>query len=139
MMAESIFSVCKLHINGIPHPLPAEVLDLLRKGAVLVDLRDPLETEIRAFGVEKIIYLSHTEFEEKWETLPADKPLILADSVGIWSKKEAQFLQSKGYQEVASLAGGIADWEKDGFPVNAGRYQPLNGPCPCMIKPHENK
>ncbi|MCX6251821.1 MAG: rhodanese-like domain-containing protein [Bacteroidetes bacterium] len=138
-MPDSIFTGCKLQINGIAHVLPGEVPDMLRQGAILVDLREELETEIRAFGVEAIVYLPHSEFDDRWESLPLDKPLILADSVGIWSKKAALFLKSKGYNQVASLAGGMADWQKDGFPVIAGKYQPLNGPCPCMIKPHEKK
>jgi rhodanese-related sulfurtransferase len=136
---KDIFNRCCLKIDGIAYPLPAEVKDLLEQGAVLVDLREELETEIRAFGVEGVIYLPHAEFDDKWMTLPLDSPLILADAVGIWSKKYAVLLRSKGYGHVASLAGGIADWEKDGYPMKAGKYQPLNGVCACMIKPRERK
>ncbi|MEI8004570.1 MAG: rhodanese-like domain-containing protein [Bacteroidota bacterium] len=133
------FENCSLKIDGIPYPLPKEVLELLGAGATMVDLREEFDTDIRAFGVENIIYLPHTEFEEKWESLPLDKPLILADAVGLWSRKYAVSLRAKGYENIASLAGGIADWEKDGFPMKAGKYQPLNGPCPCMIRPRERK
>lgn len=133
------FKNCRLQIDGISYPLPGEVPELLRHGAILVDLREELETEIRAFGVEQVIYLPHSEFEEKWDTLPPATPLILADAVGLWSKKYAVLLKTRGFEDVSSLAGGIADWEKDGFPVKAGKYQPLNGPCPCMIKPNKRK
>jgi len=135
----NLFQNCKLQINGICYVLPSEVLPLLQQGAVLVDLREELETDIKSFGVEPLIYLPHDQFDEKWETLPLEKPLILADSVGIWSKKAAATLQSKGYVEIASLAGGFNEWDKDGFPVKSGKCQPLNGPCLCMIKPHEKK
>jgi rhodanese-related sulfurtransferase len=134
-----IFDHCKLHIDGIPYPLPAEVGSLLNSGAVLVDLRETIETEIKAFSVENLLYLPHSEFEEKWSSLPVDKPLILADSVGIWSKKYAILMNSKGFTEVASLAGGFSGWLHDGMPVKPGRFAPLNGPCPCMIRPHERK
>jgi rhodanese-related sulfurtransferase len=136
---DGIFDSCKLKIDGLVYPLPGEVPVLLQRGAFLIDLREEIETEIRAFGVEHIIYLPHSEFEQRWESLPLDKPLIMADDVGIWSKKYALFLKSKGYGNISSLAGGIADWEKDGLPVKAGKYQPLNGPCPCMIVPREKK
>lgn len=135
----NLFQKCKLQIDGISYVLPSEVISLLQQGATLVDLREEMETEIKAFGIEQVVYLPHIDFEEKWGTLPLEKQLILADSVGIWSKKAAAFLHSKGYSQVASLAGGFTDWEKDGFPVKAGKYQPLNGPCLCMIKPHERK
>jgi hypothetical protein len=84
-----LFQNCKLQIDGISYVLPSEVISLLQQGATFVDLREELETEIKAFGIEKVVYLPHIEFEEKWETLPLEKPLILADSVGIWSKKAA--------------------------------------------------
>ena len=135
----NIFDSCLLKIEGISYPLPKEVPGLLQKGAMIVDLREELETEIKAFGVDQIVFLPHSEFEEKWMALPLDKPLILADAVGIWSKKYAVLLISKGYKNIASLAGGIADWEKDGFPMKAGKYEPLNGVCACMIKPKERK
>jgi len=135
----NLFQNCKLQIDGICYVLPSEVIPLLQQGAVLVDLREEVETDIKSFGVEQVIYLTHYEFDEKWKTLPLDKPLILSDSVGIWSKKAAVTLQSKGYLNVASLAGGFNEWDKDGFPVKTGNCRPLNGPCLCMIKPHEKK
>lgn len=135
---DNIFQNCKLQIDGIPYVLPSEMNALLKRGAIIVDLREELETDIKTFGIEKVVYLQHSEFDNNWSSLPLQKPMILADSVGIWSKKAATFLQSKGYQ-VASLAGGFTDWEKDGFPVKAGKCEELNGPCLCMIKPHERK
>jgi rhodanese-related sulfurtransferase len=133
------FNNCKLHISGIDYVLPSEALELLGKGACLVDLRTDFETEIKAFGLERVVYLPYEELEEKYELLSRKDPLILADSVGLHSKEALVFLKSKGFIHLASLAGGIAEWEKDGFPVSKGRYQPLNGPCPCMIKPRKNK
>jgi rhodanese-related sulfurtransferase len=138
-MTENIFDKCCLKIEGISYPLPREVPFLLQQGALIVDLREELETEIRAFGIERIIYLPHSEFEQRWETLPLDQPLILADAVGLWSKHFAIFLNLNGVKNVASLAGGIAEWEKDGMPMKPGKYKPLNGPCPCMIVPNERK
>ena len=136
---QSIFETCCLKIDGWAYPLPREVPNLLLLGAVMVDLREELETEIRAFGVENVIYLPHSEFEEKWTTLPLEQPMILADAVGLWSKQYAILLNAKGYENISSLAGGIADWEKDGLPMKSGKYQPLNGVCACMIRPKEKK
>jgi len=135
----NLFHNCKLQIDGIPYVLPSEAMNLIQQGAVLVDMREEVETDIKSFNVDSLIYLSHEYFDKNWNTLPLDKPLILSDSVGIWSKKAVSTLQALGYHDVASLAGGFNDWDKDGFPVKSGRCQPLNGPCLCMIKPHEKK
>lgn len=134
---DGFFQDCKLHISGVDYALPSEVPELLGKGAWLVDLRTEFETEIRAFGVERVIYLPYEELNEKFGILKPEDPLILADSVGLHSKEALVFLRTKGYKHLASLAGGIADWEKDGLPMRKGKYQPLNGPCPCMIRPKE--
>ncbi len=136
---ESFFSGCKLKIGQIVFVLPSEVPDLLRNGACIVDVRTELETEIKAFGAENVVYMPFDELDAKWVSLPLEKPLIFADAVGLHSKEAAEKMHSKGYCVVASLSGGIADWEKDGMPMKAGKYQELNGPCPCMIRPHERK
>jgi rhodanese-related sulfurtransferase len=135
----NLFHKCKLQIDGISYVLPSEVIPLLQKGAMLVDLRKEVETDIKSFDVDQVVFLAHEDFDKKWQTLPLEKPLILADSVGIWSKKDATTLKLKGYDQIASLAGGFNEWDKDGFPVKSGKCQPLNGPCLCMIKPHEKK
>jgi hydroxyacylglutathione hydrolase len=134
-----LFRNCKLQIDGIAYVLPSEAIPLIQQGAVLIDMREEVETDIKSFNLDYVIYLPHDRFEEKWESLPLDKPLILADSVGIWSKNAVITLKSKGFTDIASLAGGFNEWDKDGFPVKSGRCQPLNGPCLCMIKPHEKK
>jgi len=134
-----IFDSCKLQINGISYVLYGEVPELLHQGTILVDLREEIETLIKAFGIENVIYLPYSGFDTGWETLPLDKPLMFADSVGLHSKEAVISLKAKGYRNVASLAGGFAGWLQDSQPVKAGKYHPLNGPCPCMIKPHERK
>jgi hydroxyacylglutathione hydrolase len=136
---KNLFQNCRLQINGINYVLPSEVIPLLEQGAILVDLREEVETDIKSFDVKSLICLPHDQFDEKWKTLPLEKPLILADSVGLWSKTAVATLQANGYAEVASLAGGFNEWFRDGFPVKEGKCQPLNGPCLCMIKPHEKK
>ena len=133
------FATCKLHIAGIDYVLPSEALELLKRGACIVDLRTEFEIEIKAFGVDRVAFLPYEELEEKYELLSRETPLILADSVGLHSKEALLFLRSKSFVKMASLAGGIAEWEKDGLPMRKGKYQPLNGPCPCMIRPREGK
>lgn len=136
---DNIFNACKLQIDGISFVLSGEVPDLLTKGAILIDLREELETMIKAFGIKNIIYLPYSQFEQNWQSLPFEQPLLFADSVGLHSKEAVKILKSKGYQNLASLAGGFAGWQQDGQPVKAGKYHPLNGPCPCLIKSHERK
>ncbi len=136
-MKNSIFDCCKLHINGINYVCPVEVPELLAKGAQLVDIREDFEIFLKTFLVENIIYLPFKNLKEDHTSLSVDVPLIIADSVGLWSKEAVLFLQSKGYENIASLAGGIIDWERDGLPLKNDKGQQLNGPCLCMLKPQK--
>ncbi len=129
------FDHCKINLDGTAWVLPSEMPDLLGKGAMIVDIRNEIETMMRAFGVEEVYYLPYSELEERFSALPTDRPLVIADAVGLNSKKAVAFLKSKGYLFTAGLAGGIADWEKDGYPMKPDRYQTLEGPCLCMARP----
>jgi rhodanese-related sulfurtransferase len=136
---QGFFSQCKLQISGISYVLPAEVPGLLSRGAWMIDLRNEIEVMMKAIAVEKIMYLWYEELVNHYKDLPKDTPLILVDAVGLRSKDAVLFLREKGYRNVASLAGGIADWEKDGFPMKNDKNQQLNGPCLCMLRPPGKK
>jgi rhodanese-related sulfurtransferase len=134
----SIFDTCKIRINGIPFACPTEVPGLLMKGARLVDIREDFEISLREFSVGDIIYMPFQKIMDNPFVLPENIPLILADSAGLKSKEAVVFLRANGFTEVASLAGGIVEWERDNLPVKNDKGQQLNGPCLCMLRPKTN-
>lgn len=89
---------------------------------------------MKAFDVEGIIYCPPHDFKSNFENIPHDKPVV-ADAVGLRSRECVKIMLENGYRQVANMAGGIMDWEKDELPVliNPGRL--LNGPCLCMLRP----
>lgn len=124
-------------IGNIRHFSPAEAYDAAKRGAVTVDVRQDYESDFKAFDVENIIYVDHTEIERRYQELPKDEYLIIADSVGLHSKEVVEFLLSKGYTRLANLNGGIRDWERDGLPMIIDVSERLTGSCACMLKPRE--
>jgi rhodanese-related sulfurtransferase len=50
--------------------------------------------------------------------LPQEKHLIFADTVGLRSKEAVVLLKDKGFIRIANMAGGIVDWERDGFHIH---------------------
>ena len=42
-----------------------------------------------------------------------------------------------GYDNVANMAGGIVDWERDGLPINTDVNYRLSGSCMCQLKARE--
>jgi rhodanese-related sulfurtransferase len=125
--------------KGIHHLSAREAFDSILKGAVLVDIREEYHTNMKTFLVDNYIILPLSLFDENIMNLPNDRLLIIADASGLHSKTAAEKLWQKGFTQVANLAGGIIDWERDGFPVNKDPSQQLSGQCPCMLKPVNRK
>jgi rhodanese-related sulfurtransferase len=121
-------------IEGILNLGPAEALDCLARGAVLVDLRETYETNFRVFDVAEVLYEPWSRFVSRFERLPRDRPLILADAAGIYCREAARILVEAGYSNVAKLAGGIIDWDAAGLPVRKDAEYELGGQCACKIK-----
>jgi len=134
-MMEDLLSKWGMVSGGMRHLSATEAADAIKQGAILVDVRPEPLVAIKAFAVEGIIFCPYFDFEENLGTIPLDKPVILADAAGLRSKECLQILINKGYTHTANLAGGIMDWERDGFPVIKNPGKELNGPCLCMLRP----
>ena len=121
-------------VDGIPSLSPAEALDLVGRGAVLVDLREAYETNFRVFAVDRVVYLPWTRFAEFLDRLPKDEALILADASGIYCREAARLLVGQGYINIGNLAGGMIDWDAEGYPVRKDDDFELRGQCACKMK-----
>jgi sulfur dioxygenase len=120
--------------SGIFNVTPREAFELCGKGAVIVDVREDYLNSFKIFDVPAIIFLPRSTLEENYSSLPGDKYMILADSVGIRSKEVFVFLKDKGYDKIANMAGGIVDWEQEALPLKTNDEQKLTGSCLCQLK-----
>ena len=121
--------------GGMRHLSATETVEAIKEGAILIDVRPEPLVAIKAFAVEGILYCPYFDFEDNLGAIPRDKPVILADAAGLRSKECIKILLDRGYKNVANMAGGIMDWERDGFPVVKNPGKELNGPCLCMLRP----
>lgn len=134
-MANDFFSESGFVINNIRHLSAREASEFITKGAVLIDIREDYLTDMKTFKVDNYIICPLSNFDENISALPKDKSFIVADSTGLKSKTIVEKLVQNGFHSVANLAGGIMDWERDGFPVSTDPNEQLSGQCPCMLKP----
>ncbi|MDT8308517.1 MAG: rhodanese-like domain-containing protein [Bacteroidales bacterium] len=125
--------------DGIRHLSAREAFMLCKEGAILVDLRTPYETDARQFDAENVLLFPKDDLKEDYTALPKDRLLILADGVGLHSKEALVFLRSKGYEKIANLAGGIVDWEREGYHVITDKNEMMRGQCACMLKSKTGK
>lgn len=121
-------------INGILHLSPSEAYNLCKKGAILLDVRLEVMASYKSFDVPEYLYCHHEDISNYFDRLPKDRPIIVADAVGLRSKEVVQFLVEKGFTLVANMAGGITDWEKDNLPMVVDNKQRLTGSCMCQLR-----
>jgi len=109
-------------------------IELTEHSAILVDVREPGFVDFKQFDVPHIIYLPFSLFNDRFHGLPTDKPLILADSVGLRSKEAMQFLGKLNFKNIANLPGGIVQWERQGFPIARNQKEQYSGSCMCQLR-----
>ena len=95
---------------------------LASAGAPLfVDVREPDEWE--EGHIPGAVYVPRGRLESRIEGLIPDKnrPLVVYCSVGARSAFATKVLTEMGYEDVVNLAGGFADWKRNGFEVTIPR------------------
>jgi molybdopterin/thiamine biosynthesis adenylyltransferase/rhodanese-related sulfurtransferase len=102
---------------GIRELTPAQALDRLLAGAVLVDVRDQHE---RALGkAQGALGVAPAALEaEPGKHLPdADAEILLICQSGRRSQLAAQALDAQGYRNLSSVVGGTVAWETAALPM----------------------
>lgn len=126
--------------SGFLNLTPREAYsEATENGAVIVDVREERLTGYKTFDVPKIIYLPKSQVLEHLEILSLKVPLIIADSVGLRSHEVMEILISRGFKNIANLAGGIVEWEHDGLPLKTDLTEQLDGSCVCQLRPRHKK
>ena len=116
---------------------PQEAFKLIKKGAFIVDVREENLRGFKFFDVPGLIYFPKSKIEKEYKNLPHNRYLIFADTVGLRSKEVVIFLKEKRFDKIANMAGGLVDWDKDGYPVTTDISNRLSGSCMCQLKPRE--
>jgi len=116
---------------------PREAFAYLQDNAAIVDIRPEYETSYRVFDVPKVFYLPGDLYRDKFQLLPKDILLIVADSSGNRSKEVAYYLIEQGYTKVACLAGGVIEWDRDGLPLSKNVDYEMVGGCACRLHPQK--
>jgi len=104
-------------VSRIQDLTPEEVAERVKKGAVLIDVREPAEFEAERIAGAKLFPLS--TFDPN--ALPKDVPLIFQCGTGKRSTLALARVQLAGLPYDAHLAGGIQAWKAAGLPTVVGK------------------
>ena len=93
-------------------------LALLKKGAVLVDVREVREVAKKAFDVPDVVAVPLSQLQARFREIPSKRQLVVACRSGNRSSMAIRLLTGQGYNKVVNLQHGIIGWERAGLPVN---------------------
>lgn len=99
---------------------PSEGHAMVAAGALLLDVREPVEWE--AGHPPDAHHVPMADVPDHLDQLPRDETVVVFCRSGVRSLKTAEFLVAQGFDAV-NLAGGAKAWTADDFPFvdGAGR------------------
>ncbi|HQR91837.1 MAG: sulfurtransferase [Bacteroidetes bacterium 24-39-8] len=91
----------------------------IKRGAILVDVREKSEVAELAFDVPNLIQIPLTELEDRYLELPLDQEMVIACRAGGKSLLATSFLINHGYDptKVVNMKHGMVRWAQKGFPT----------------------
>jgi len=135
-MDTSTFFINSYYSGGIINTTPKDAYSVAKDGnAIIVDVREQSFTAYKQFDVPTVIYSPISTLVDNMALIPNDFAVILADSTGIHSHEAFIILKDAGYGNIANLAGGIVEWERDGLPIKVDYMEQFDGSCTCQLKP----
>lgn len=98
--------------EAVPEVSPQQVRAWLESPSppLLVDVREPWEWAVGNLGRWGAVLIPYGELEEKRESLPRDRPLVVYCHVGVRSALAVGRLKEWGFSEVVNLRGGYLAW-----------------------------
>ena len=118
-----------MRANPVREVLPAEAVQLIENGAVLLDTREPHEWN--AGHLAGANFLLPTELLSRIATLAPDpdRTVVLYCRSGARSLRAAFQMAALGYRDVVSMAGGIIRWHLEGRPIEVPTVSPRARPA----------
>jgi rhodanese-related sulfurtransferase len=96
---------------------PAKAFELIQKGALLVDVREPNEVARKSFDVPDIMLIPLREIETRFQEIPVTRQVIIACNSGGRSVVATRILMNHGYRKVVNMQYGIVRWAMEGLPL----------------------
>ena len=94
---------------------PTTTQEWVKRGALLVDVREKDEVAKLAYDVPNIVNIPLSEFEDRYSELSKNKELVMVCRGGERSLRAAGSLVNHGYGNVVNMKHGIIRWVQRGF------------------------
>jgi len=103
--------------------LPAEIsvskaVQAQTEGAFILDVREP--SEWQQFHIAGATLIPLGELQSRLSEVPQDVEVVVVCRTGRRSAEGRDILKDAGYTNVTSMAGGVTEWQAEGFPTVSG-------------------
>ncbi len=103
--------------------LPAEIsvaqtVQAQGNGAFILDVREP--SEWQQFHIAGATLIPLGELQSRLSEVPKDVEVVVMCRTGHRSAEGRDILKAAGFDNVTSMAGGITEWQAEGYPVVSG-------------------
>jgi rhodanese-related sulfurtransferase len=115
--AAVMFYELRLRAGGVTHVTAADAVRLINKGALVIDVRKPLDFEAGHIVNARNVELEKIQQGDDSIAKKKDKILLAVCENGGLSGKAASLLRKAGYPNTFSLRGGITAWRADNLPL----------------------
>jgi molybdopterin/thiamine biosynthesis adenylyltransferase/rhodanese-related sulfurtransferase len=107
--------------QSIPEVTPAEAAALQRRGAVLIDVREPDEVAQGSPAGAQRIVRGFLELRVEDAVPDTNATVLVMCAGGVRSLFASEGLRQLGYKDVRSVAGGFNRWKNENLPVEVPR------------------
>jgi len=88
-------------------------------GAFILDVRE--QDEWDAVHIPEATLIPLGQLESRLNEVPRDQEIVVVCRSGNRSATGRDILLEAGFENVTSMAGGMNDWQAQGFPTTSGR------------------
>ena len=110
---------------------PTTTQQWVKDGALLIDVRENDEVAELSYDVPNLLHIPLTQFEERFNEIPKNKPVVMICKSGGRSLRAAGFLVNHGYDNVVNMQHGIIRWVQKGFPTKGDTTSVLGSGGDC--------
>ncbi|MFA7190068.1 MAG: FAD-dependent oxidoreductase [Sphaerochaetaceae bacterium] len=96
-------------MKGLDHIIDcSEMGKMIENGALVVDVRNPIEFELGA--IPGSVNIPHFEIRKRMAEIPKDRDIILTCAMGLRGHIAGRILLQSGYTRIFNLTGGYRSW-----------------------------
>jgi rhodanese-related sulfurtransferase len=96
---------------------PTKAFAMIKKGAVLVDVREAREVARKSFDVPDVLEIPLRQLEARYREIPAGRQVIVACQHGSRGLMASRILSKHGYTKTVNMQSGIVRWASEGLPL----------------------